>query len=409
MKNNNESVNPAGSDSRDAITAKKTEMEQILSAAMNGLAVHGEKYRMKNGQEGLRLKPDLDSMVCIKLLDIAAIEYPQVTFVQKGESVPGQVNLDTGERQNFTIEDDGTIFFDHHGPDREERGESNSAAKIVYEKLLENNLIPPGLISTLDKLVDFVTGIDNADYPIYNETPDYRTPDGKTPRREPGEIFKRDWSSSLYGLQRFISFNKLYEYIAAGRDPMYPFTDEEIEKSREASEKMKKLTGEGLKLFVEEEKNKEKEFNAPPWNLFELYDKQQKSVDKCIEGAQSVKIEMIRAGIRTVEKYLGRTVFNTVKMIEFKNGKRVPNNRIPIGFDAVRGLGYDSYVIWSEEKNTFFITSRFHLGRYFDEISKRFPGSKIIRGTMIIYPKNDTAEENKTAKEDLLKILKLKD
>lgn len=342
---------------------KQAEKAEVLEAAKNGLAIHGEKTKNREGEETLLLRPDLDSRAALYILELAGIEYPQLTFVKKGESVPGGVNIDTGERPDFVIEDDGSVFFDHHGGERADRGASTSAAKIVYEKMVEYGLLKKE--KWLDTLVDFVTGIDNADYPLDRNS------------------LMKDWSKSLYGLHKVLPFETIVDLIKDGRDPAYPFSPQEImfDSGKTASGKVEKLN--------------------------DLCAKQQKLVEYSTNEITVARKRMEDAGIKNHgTKYLGDVLLNIVKTAVDPDGKKRQKNKIPLGFTATRALGFNSYVLWSDENASFFITSQFHLGKAFDAISKEFPEAKIIRGTMIICAGKQEGEEV-PQKEKLLRALEM--
>ncbi|MEI8123600.1 MAG: hypothetical protein WCG60_00310, partial [bacterium] len=91
-------------------------MRGSWDGALEELVVHGQTFNNgKEGGEKLFLKPDLDGRASIFLLEEAGVKYKKLTFVPKGESVVGSINIDTGERDGFVIEDDYTVYFDHHG------------------------------------------------------------------------------------------------------------------------------------------------------------------------------------------------------------------------------------------------------------------------------------------------------
>ena len=109
---------------RSNLTEKETQIAEMLKAGVDELVIHGDKMKNKEGKEFLALKPDLDSRAAIYLLELAGVNYNKLTFVKKGEWIPGSINIDTGERPGLDFEEDGSVFFDHHGVERAERGKA---------------------------------------------------------------------------------------------------------------------------------------------------------------------------------------------------------------------------------------------------------------------------------------------
>ena len=325
--------------SGEAAIKNNLELLRILEAAKKGIVVHGETVK-KEGKESLHLKTDLDGRAALYLIELAGIEYPQLTFVKKGESKSEGLHIDTGGRPVFVIESDGTVFFDHHGKERDPKGKSSSATKQIYEKLIEHGLLKK--TPWLDSLVNFVTDIDNANYDLNKR------------------IFENYYSKSLYGLLKVLPFETIVEYIKEGRDPKNPFTEKEIEEKY-----VQTVHGNIVKLSV-------------------LCQEQQNYVNRSTEGIISARKDMERIGIKIKTERLGKVLFNIIKTTTNKKGKKVTINKIPLGFTATRAVGFDSYVLWSEKDGGFFVTSKFHLGKTFEAVSKIFPEAKLIRGTMII-------------------------
>src|SRR3989344_3057828 len=148
---------------------------ETLKAGFDQLVIHGD-FRHEGGKSQLKLRPDLDAMGGVFLMDLAGINYKMVTFVPKGKEMAGAVHIDTGGKPELTIEEDGSIFFDHHGS---ERGKPTSATAIVYESLTKAGMLKKE--KWLDNFSQFVTQIDNLDYPIDEE------------------FLKNDWWRTPYG------------------------------------------------------------------------------------------------------------------------------------------------------------------------------------------------------------------
>ncbi len=355
MKNFNESVNDG----------KEEKVAEMLRAGVNELVIHGDK---RKGSESLILRPDLDSRAAIYLLELANVDYKQLTFVPKGDWVANSVNIDTGERPAFDIEEDGSVFFDHHGKERAGYDHSTSATKIIYDILINQNLLKRE--EWLDVLVGFVTDIDNADYPLDRD------------------YFLNDWWRSLYGLQKSLSFESLVNFIKAGKDPRKPFTKEMAQSST-------------VKVS-----------NGKQVPLQDICLEQDKLVEKSLGGIRRAVEIMKGKNIETRNDLFGHLLLNFVEVPESRSNNKKARawNMIPLGFTAARALDFDSYFLWDEQSKGFFITSRFHLQKIYEIVSKFCPQAKIIRGTMIVCQNEDGSVESQDEflLENLLINLKLK-
>ena len=165
---------------------------------------------------------DLDAKTALFLLRLAGIDidYTKVKKVKKGGAETGCIHLDTGGRHGVVSEDEGkTVYFDHHGP---QSGRDTSATKILAETLVNLGLLPT--TTALDKLVEFVTRIDN-----------------KTLLDEEKYVMDAE-HYTLVQMQRYIPvgrINRLHKFFQANHQPT------EI------------LTEDGLKDFVAETRIKE--------------------------------------------------------------------------------------------------------------------------------------------------------
>jgi len=345
-------------------TRRQRVIDMLANSVIPELVVHGELGKEKNGERPLNIELDMDGRGALFLLDLAGIDYNKLTVVPKGESIEGRVNIDTGERQFQGMEKNGSVFFDHHGDERAAYGESSSATKIVYDLLVDGGLLQQE--KYLDNLVGFITDIDNADYPL-----DY-------------DYFKNYWWRSLYGLQKILPFEKITEIIKNGKDPMEPFTEEEAQP-----------------IIVKNHLGKE-------ISLLEAALNQRDFVEKNINEIAFARKNMEREGIKTRERDLGTVLLNIVRKEVKPNGQKRDVNKIPLGFTATRALGFDSYIIWNKDDGRIFITSRFHLGKVYERLVKKFSEAKLIRGTMIIKPVTKEGEEIASL-DEFLKILQLKD
>lgn len=298
-----------------------------LKAGIDELIVHGD-YSFQEGVGSLRIHPDLDALGGIFLMDLAGIDYRAVTSVEKGTWKPGGVHIDTGERKQFRVEDDGSIFFDHHGSERE--GET-SATQIVYETLVEAGLLRKE--PWLDRFVSFVTEIDNLTYPIDEEA------------------LRKTWWQSLYGTYKVLPISFIANYFREGKDPTKPFSQDD---------KDRVVGGRGQ-------------------TLREICERTRGLVVKSANRIPRAIRTMEREGVKIETPELGKVVINRIP-----EGK---GNQMPMGFTAVKALGYDTYVLWNEGTNSFFISSQTKsMSDLFEKIHDSIPSAKLIRGTMIISP-----------------------
>lgn len=151
---------------------------------------------------------------------------------------------------------------------------------------------------------------------------------------------------TVIGLQRFMQFDKLLVYFKAGRKP------DGI------------LDNGDLKWLGMEQRSLE----------------QKKVVDESF-----VKLEELgNNGFVINTKNYGKVVVDIGK-------------KLRAGFDAVQGGGYQSYIIWSPEESSFFITSTSPLDINLEQGVR-------VRGTMWIKPKHDKEPLKVTLKEILTQL-----
>ncbi len=256
-------------------------------------AVHGVYGKDAEGKPVILNYTDLDGKCALALLNLAHINTKNVKYVKSGEHIPGMINIDTGDKHGLVIEDEGkTAFFDHHA---KESGRDTSATKLVYEALTSVGLLE----STwgIKKLVEFVTQVDNGEYP------------------DAGEKYK-DSYNTVYGLRNFIQPDKLIDYLARGKSPDENLSDEDLTKLG----------------------RKPKE-GKPPELITRSKDRKE-----TIEKSREKIGEMENDGFVLKSEKHGTIVVDTGK----------PK---PIGWDAVQGYGGNTYIIWSPADNSFFISA----------------------------------------------------
>ncbi len=203
---------------------KKPEFRKKILESWKKFAVSGIlQFDKERGEQVLKPFTDLDGKCALGLLEKAGFDVGNLTYVKPGEYLKGAVNLDTGDQFGvFYEESTHSLYFDHHKP-----GTKNvtSTTEIVYKTLVGLGLLEKS--EDLDRLVDFVTKIDNRQYPP--------------------EEFMRS-AKTILGLQRDLDFNKLLAYFKEHQSPIEELTPEELIKYglKEASERQQKIIDEAM-------------------------------------------------------------------------------------------------------------------------------------------------------------------
>jgi len=151
--------------------------------------------------------------------------------VKPGESIKGAINLDTGDQFGVVYnEDTYTAYFDHH---KKGIKEVTSTAEIMYKTMVDLGMLEKS--DVMDKVVDFVTKIDNRQYP-------------------PEEFLRS--AKTLLGLQRNLKFEQLVDYFKDHESPTKELTPEEFEKYglKKAAERQQKIVDEAMTKLAEMEK-----------------------------------------------------------------------------------------------------------------------------------------------------------
>lgn len=168
------------------------------------LAVHGV-FMFDREANARVFKPmtDLDGKCAVGLLALAGINTENLTYVEPGKSKPGAVNLDTGDKFGAVFDEETeSLFMDHH-----EKGalDVSSAAEVVYKTLVGLRMLKKE--PALDRLVEFVTKVDN--------------------RQLPNEEFLRS-AKTIIGLQRAMDFEKLHAFFQDHENSTDELTPEEF-------------------------------------------------------------------------------------------------------------------------------------------------------------------------------------
>ncbi len=274
-------------------------------------AVHNVVGKNNEGKPVMLNFTDLDGKCSLGLLKLAGIKTGEVKYIPAGEHVEGRINLDTGYRHGVVFEDKtGTVFIDHHADDS---GNNSSATKFTYELLVSLGLLKKE--EYLDKLIDFVTQLDNKTFP--NEE----------------KYFKDSWRTIL-GLDQFLQFENLANYLKEGRKPTDILSEDDI----------KKIGGK---------------------HLFEKSREQKKKVESSLAELE----RMEKNGLIVPSRQYGKIAVDIEK-------------KVSAGFDAAKAVGCGVYLIWSPQENSFFISSAAPL-------KETFKQGKKVRDNMWIKPRGD--------------------
>ncbi len=198
----------------------------------NDFAVSGVLvFDKEKGERVLKPFTDLDGNVTLGILKKAGIDISNLTYVKPGESVEGAINLDTGDQFGVVYnEDTYTAYFDHHkkGVDK-----ITSTAEIMYKTMVDLGMINKS--DEMDRVVEFVTKIDNRQYP-------------------PEEFLRS--AKTLLGLQRSVKFEQLVNYFKDHKSPTDELTPDEWEKYglKEAAERQQRIVDEAMAKLAEMEK-----------------------------------------------------------------------------------------------------------------------------------------------------------
>ncbi len=246
-------------------------------------ATHGV-FRFDSKENKIKLLPftDLDGKTCLGLYKLAGFNTENITYVAPGEFVSGAINVDTGHKTGIAVsKEDGTAWEDHHGPEATEA--TPSAAKFTYYKLITSGLLKKG--ETLDKLVDFVSKVDRG---LFSNNEKYFEISDMT----------------ILGLQRFLSFENLYDYFKQGRSPLEILSDEDLKK----------------------------------YNLAKRSAEQRKIIENTKEAVENLK----------QDGFVANTKFGKI-LIDI--GKKIPS-----GYEGARACGYDGYLLYAPNNESFFVS-----------------------------------------------------
>lgn len=232
-----------GEEALEGETIKETNenFEKATRDLCSELTVSGVlQYDKEKGEQVLKPFSDLDGESSISILKLAGIKIDNVNYVRPGEHKEGSINLDTGDRFGVEYDEDtSTLFLDHHAKGNSEK---TSTAAIVYKTLDKLGLFKDiyrkdeKLKPALNKLVDFVTKIDNRQYP-------------------PEEFLKS--AKTVLGLQRSVNFDRLLEYFKDHDSPTEELEADNFENYglKEAALKQQAVIDESMDTMEKMEKD----------------------------------------------------------------------------------------------------------------------------------------------------------
>jgi len=307
-------------------------------------AVHGISITDKfTGRQKLLNRTDLDGAASLGIFKMAGFDVSDIQYVKPGEKVPGRIMVDTGYESGLVVEDNGTVFFDHHGKDSNRA--SISAAKLVYRVLAETGFLER--TPALDALTKFITQVDNQTHP-----------DLKT---------KEFWENSdktILGLYRFMDFDHLLQFFQDGHSATDILSDDELKKYSPM------VQGQGK--------------DAPPeYKLLKAKVEQRRNIDQ-----SKAKLQELEQDGFVVNTKFGRIVVDI--------GKKLQGGQL-----ATRAYGYDGYLIYNPEANSFF------LGINRGKLDFDPPQGVIVRDTMWIKPADK--EPLSAVLKDIINVIGVED
>ena len=273
-------------------------------------------------------------------------KYIDITFINKGDNViPGLTHIDCGVKKNgagvVKLENKDTPFYDHHD---QEGGEITSAAALILAEIMKSNLYQQNLYKAiqdkykievddakkaLEKFISLVTEKDNLGYPISEEA-----------------FNKSD--KTMYGLLGQVKPETLLQFCVDGGNPAATMNDKtELDKY-------------GL--------------DNPP-EIVKNADGTEKTVIKSISAKRRLLIDIANAYFNENEPkgYVAQSLDPKFGKVLIDYGAKFSG----VGGEFAIAKGCDTYLIWNDDTQSFFISCKNGLPEDFN------PGEGIkIRGVM---------------------------
>jgi hypothetical protein len=302
-------------------------------------------------------RPDRDANACLKLMELAGIKTDKVIFVKQGEFLESGITMDSAMKHGVIAEEEGKrLIIDHHG---KESGRDTSAAKFVYETLIEMGLLQKERY--LDNFVEFVTKCDNMNFAS----------------DEMKQVYQ-NYPKNLYGLSYRMKTEDILELFKNGVDPKKDLSDDYLR----SHEVYNPQNGGGYEPLV---------------NLVAYMEKQMTNGKKSLENLE-------KAGFvfDTGDDRFGKILIDTKKnSAKEKYYYRVDGDNNSNQLEVFL-KGYGGYLVWSPGEKSFVLYTQ----RKMDETS--LPGGFSqgfnMRGNMWMKSMNDPAELSTTLEEIFSKL-----
>lgn len=190
------------------------------------------QFDKKEGKQVLRPFTDLDGKCALGILRESGIDTNNLEYIRPGEHKEGAINLDTGDQFGVVYnEDTYTAYFDHH---KKDINKITSTTEIMYKTMADLGLL--GRSEAMERLVKFVTKIDNRQFP-------------------PEEFLKS--AKTVLGLQRSLDFDKLLAYFKEHESSTEELSPEEFNNYSlgDVSKKQQEIIDEAMKTLESMEKD----------------------------------------------------------------------------------------------------------------------------------------------------------
>ena len=306
---------------------------ELARLAITELATHGMTERGPDGKMTLKTYSDTDGDACIYLCKLAGIvakknkkmgtEATKITYVDKGQGKEGAMVMDTSGREGVQFDaETETLYIDHHG---DESPTGTSTAGYLYDTLWRAGLIDLDNVfeaAALEGAIEFVSAVDNGEYPGMHNP----------------KAFLQS-SKTMLGLSPYLNFTEIVDFFKKYRDPLEVLTDRQINEWNRGS---------GESILSRAEKRQER-----------------------VENSINAIISLKAAGFDVESDKLGRILVDIGK-------------QVPMGRDAAFGMGFDTYLMWNPDDDSFFVQSK-------KPLNVRFDQGFVVREKMWMKPRDGVA------------------
>ena len=306
---------------------------ELARLAITELATHGMTERGPDGKMTLKTYSDTDGDACIYLCKLAGIvakknkkmgtEATKITYVDKGQGKEGAMVMDTSGREGVQFDaETETLYIDHHG---DESPTGTSTAGYLYDTLWRAGLIDLDNVfeaAALEGAIEFVSAVDNGEYPGMHNP----------------KAFLQS-SKTMLGLSPYLNFTEIVDFFKKYRDPLEVLTDRQINEWNRGS---------GESILSRAEKRQER-----------------------VENSINAIISLKAAEFDVESDKLGRILVDIGK-------------QVPMGRDAAFGMGFDTYLMWNPDDDSFFVQSK-------KPLNVRFDQGFVVREKMWMKPRDGEA------------------